>query len=170
MKIYLTPVIIVCLLPVVGIPLYLFFIRPFFSHCIPGMLKRMGIGIFLLLVSFVLSSSLNTAAYFVNSGMNASESLNISLLAPHVVDILILTAFLQSVVVSLSIMLILTALLEFICSQSPYSMKGLFIGSMLTQYGLFWFISDLFLELKFQHPFFPTGGFLYFILNTSMCE
>ena len=160
---------ILCLLPIVSIPLYLCLIRPFFSHCIPGMLKRMGIGMFIILISLVLSTSLNTVAYFVNGEKNPSESLNVSLLAPQVVDILLSASILQSVAENLSYLLILTALFEFICSQSPHSMKGSFIGLILAQYGLFWFLSTLFLELKFNRKFFPTGGFLYFVLNTVLC-
>ena len=161
--------IILLLFPIVSIPLYLSLIRPFFSQCIPGMLKRMGIGMFIILISLVLSTSLNTAAYFVNGENNASESLNVSLLAPQVVDILLSSTILQSVAASFSGALILTALLEFICSQSPHSMKGLLIGLMLAQYGLFGFLSALFSKLKFHQPFFPTGGFLYLVLNTVLC-
>ena len=167
--IWMTPMVILYLLPIVSIPLYLCLIRPFFSHCIPGMLKRMGIGILIILISLVLSTSLNTATYFVNGEKNASESLNISLSAPQVVDILLSANILQSVVASFSGVLILIALLEFICSQSPHSMKGLFIGLMLAQYGLFGFLSALFSKLKFHQPFFPTGGFLYLVLNTVLC-
>ncbi len=36
------PLIVIC------IPLYLFFLRPFVSRYIPGMLKRMGMGMFIL--------------------------------------------------------------------------------------------------------------------------
>ncbi len=44
------------LLIVLCIPLYLLLLRPFISHYIPGMLKRMGIGMFIVLV-LVLSAS-----------------------------------------------------------------------------------------------------------------
>ena len=169
MKIVLTPAVILYLLPIVSIPLYLCLIRPFFSHCIPGMLKRMGIGMFIILISLVLSTSLNTAIYFVNGEKNASESLNISLSAPQVVDILLSANILQSVAASFSGVLILIALLEFICSQSPHSMKGLFIGLMLAQFGLFWFLDGFFFKLKVNRKYFPTGGFLYFVLNTVLC-
>ena len=81
---WLAPTSIFNLLPIVSIPLYL-------SHHIPGMLKRMGIGMFIILISLVFSSSLNSATYFVNGEKNASESLNVSLLTPHVGDILLST-------------------------------------------------------------------------------
>ena len=167
--IWITPTVILYLLLIVSIPLYLCLIRPFFSYCIPGMLKRMGVGMFIILISLVLSTSLNTAIYFVNGEKNASESLNISLSAPQVVDILLSANILQSVVASFSHVLILIALLEFICSQSPHSMKGSFIGLMLAQYGLFSFLAGLFLKLKFNQKYFPTGGFLYYVLNTVLC-
>ena len=62
-------------LPVTCIPLYICFIRPYFSHCMPGILKRMGIGMLLLLVALIYSSSLDTAYYIYGSSMAVSTQI-----------------------------------------------------------------------------------------------
>ena len=51
------------LLKVFGIPFYLCLLRPFISRYIPGMLKRMGIGITLVVASLICTFLMDTAAH-----------------------------------------------------------------------------------------------------------
>ena len=156
-------IVISTLLPVICIPLYICLIRPI-SYYIPGMLKRMGIGMLLLLIALIYSTSLDTAYVIYGDSLGTSNS-NIS-------NTLSLRMYLsivipQNVLVSLANMILPIAVLEFICSQSPHSMKGLFIGLLIANYGLYWCISVFFLKLKHEKPFFH-GGFLYYIVNIIM--
>ena len=57
------------LLIVVCIPLYLCLLRPFISRYVPGMLKRMGLGMLLLVLSLILTFSMDTAAHEIKSGL-----------------------------------------------------------------------------------------------------
>ena len=51
------------LLIVICIPLYLCLLRPFISQYVPGMLKRMGLGMFLVLLSLITTFAMDTAAH-----------------------------------------------------------------------------------------------------------
>ena len=101
----LTPVLVV-----VCIPIYLSLIRPFFSRFIPNMLKRMGLGIVLLCISFVLLTALNK-----------STAVNKKPLPVYMYIV-------QHTLSSLYLMLLNLAAWEFICCQSPQKMKGLLFG------------------------------------------
>ena len=52
------------LLIVICIPLYLCLLRPYISRYVPGMLKRMGLGIVLALFSLISTFSMDTAAHW----------------------------------------------------------------------------------------------------------
>ena len=54
------------LLIVVCIPLYLCLIRPFMSRYVPGMLKRMGLGMLLVLLSLIATFVLDTVTHIRN--------------------------------------------------------------------------------------------------------
>lgn len=111
------------LLGVVCIPVYLSLLRPFFSRCIPNMLKRMGLGIALLCVSFILFLAFDIVTYEENPfhpcTVNSSYALN-------QIDMYMFPV--QHTLSSLYHMLLYIAAWEFICSQSPQSMKGLLFG------------------------------------------
>ena len=112
------------LLVVVCIPVYLSLVRPFFSRCIPNMMKRMGLGIALLCISFAL-----LLAFDITNSNNEEHSCSLSNSYAfnkkrHPVHLVSMLHILSS----LYHMLIYIAAWEFICSQSPQSMKGLFFG------------------------------------------
>ena len=116
----LTPVLVV-----VCIPIYLSLVRPFFSRFIPNMLKRMGLGMALLCVSFVLLTALDLTSYNNNEELfcqgNNSIALNKKPLPVYMYIV-------QHTLSSLYFMLINLAACEFICCQSPQKMKGVLFG------------------------------------------
>ena len=76
----------------------------------------------------------------------------------------------QLVLISLSNMLIYIALYEFICSQSPHSMKGLLIGLLYALKGLFKLTAAL-LVLPFALAMDNTHiscGVSYYIMNAGV--
>ena len=124
------------LVVVVILFVYLITIRPFRIFAIPNMLKRIGIGIIFLIVSLLCAFGLITASYHQNGTENCIfENTTISYKAYlwHNIGIL----FVQSCCLPLSNILIYTALYEFICAQSPHSMKGLLIGLSFAIKGFF---------------------------------
>ena len=107
-------------LVVVCIPIYLSLIRPFFSRFIPNMLKRMGLGIALRCVSFVILTALDLTSYNNNEDLfcnvNKSSALNRKPLPVYIYMVQHTLSFLYLMVCYLSAW-------EFICCQSPRTMK-----------------------------------------------
>ena len=73
------------------------------------------------------------------------------------------------VLTSLSHMLIYTAVFEFICSQSPHSMKGLLIGMLYAIKGVYQLLATI-LVVPFAvgyiyHPSHISCGFIYYLVN-----
>ena len=160
------------LLIVICIPLYLCLLRPFISQYVPGMLKRMGLGMFFVLLSLIASFSLDTVAHFKDEHKDTCMFGNSSYgfatvpfpLQNHVLFLI------QLILSALSYMLISTAVFEFICSQSPHSMKGMLIGLLYAIRGLYQLLSFL-LVLPFAtvKPFYTVHhiscGFWYYLTN-----
>ena len=153
------------LLSVVSIPLYLFFIRPFVSPYVPGMLKRLGIGIGVVVLSLVCTFVMDTVAHAQDKSEVAcmlSGKQNNSLEIVQDASVLVV----QRSLASLSNVLIHVALFEFLCSQSPHSMKGLLIGLSFALRGVCDMLSSLtIIPFSFMHVFFPSCGMIYYIMN-----
>ena len=162
------------ILIVILIPSYIYMVRPFFYHYIPGMLKRIGLGIILMVASliciFVMDTMAhvdgNTSCIFQLSYYSNNTSIeNI----PHNVFVLVVPQCLSSCYN----LLIYIAVYEFICSQSPHSMKGLLIGLSFAIRGVFELLSVivliLLIKLKFIRPEpFPSCGMEYYLLNIGV--
>ena len=138
------------LLIVICIPLYLCLLRPFISQYVPGMLKRMGLGMFLVLLSLITTFAMDTAAHLKSQNHvynNTYCMFAINNYYYYYVDYpssqnpaLLL---IQLTLSALSHILIYTAVFEFICSQSPHSMKGLLIGMLYAIRGLYQLVAAL---------------------------
>ena len=158
------------LLVVICIPLYLCLIRPFMSYYIPGILKRMGIGMFLVLLSLVTTFTMDTVLHSKNKEvacMLGSFSILFQILPSPGPFQDTTYLIVQHVLSALSNMLIYIGSFEFICSQSPHSMKGMLIGLLYTIKGFFQLIASL-LSLSFHSPWkysFPSCGFVYYLVN-----
>ena len=131
------------LLVVVTLPLYLFLLRPFITYHIPGLLKtilkRIGVGLLLIMLSLLCALAMDVVVHERNSNqlcmfspnhtthiVNESSSYRPSLYQNVYFFIS------QHVLSALYNMLIDIAVFEFIASQSPYSMKGLLIGVLIS--------------------------------------
>ena len=180
------------LLIAICLPLYLCFLRPFISRYVPGMLKRMGLGVALALLSLVTSFAMDIAAHMHPSGGNdfdlcmfqdpgVFDFLEDGYIYPFAVNLPQQSSSLlivPLVLTSLSHMLIYTAVFEFICSQSPHSMKGLLIGLLYAIKGLYQLLATI-LVVPFavgysshpDHPKVPNRfaqiscGFYYYLVN-----
>ena len=161
------------LLIVICIPLYLCFLRPFVSQYIPGMLKRMGLGMFFVLLSLIASFSIDLAVHLEDERNNTYTCMfqlihndlnsNVPLQNPALLLI-------QLTLSALSHMLIYTAVFEFICSQSPHSMKGMLIGLLYAIRGFYLLLATIFaLPFNIVDPFYTihyiSCGFYYYLTN-----
>ena len=153
---FLTPLIIVIL-----IPLYLFLLRPFIHDCIPGMLKRMGIG----MIIFFLSG---LCTLLMGAFRHKTDEVNILII--DFLDINVNFLIIQSFLNAIGFILLNVATFEFICAQSPHSMKGFLIGTFFAIKGVFQLIGVLAVLTPVtawcrSHDKFPICGFIYFFLN-----
>ena len=152
------------LLPVILIPLYELVIYPLIGRYIPRSPKKIGLGMVLLTVSLIfyfIADTVGHSKHPVASCMFDDISVRIDinknlLLLPNILNVL-------------AYLLIQIGGLEFICSHSPNSMKGLLIAVFLGIRGLFWIIG-LVLVVPFwvssEDHFKPVScGFGYYLLN-----
>ena len=170
-------------LPVFAPPLHI-------SRYVPGMLKRMGLGFVFSLLSLVTLFAMDIAAHMDPIGNNDFDVCMfqnpMDVLDFYFDDMYLLNFPKQSplllivplVLTSLSHMLIYTAVFEFICSQSPHSMKGLLIGLLYAIKGLYQLLAAI-LVVPFavgysSHPDYPSHpshfaqtscGFYYYQVN-----
>ena len=163
------------LVTTICIPLYLFMLRPFLFNYIPGMLKRMDIGATMIVLSLMCTVAIGAKAHtrYDVGCMFDPKSVVVTLndtvpnIGPFYYSSLLA---IQRVLLSLSNMLIYIALYEFICSQSPHSMKGLLIGLSFAIKGLFQVIAAL-LALPFALAMDNTHlscGVSYYIMNAGV--
>ena len=175
----------VLLLITVSIPIYQLLIQPIFYNYIPTMLKRVGIGVFLVLASLCAQLALDIVLHVLNSEPALclfkdvpqqttynSDSNQTSLMDQSHVSYLWL--YIPSTLNALAMMLVLIGTFEFICAQSPYAMKGLMFGVFYCSNGLF-LLLGLLIRWVFQAVYmnqhtarFPPCSFWYYILNIAI--
>ena len=135
------PAIIPYSVVVVGIPIHQLLIVPYFSRYIPSMLKRIWIGLVLVLVQLVVMTistyqdSTNDCCEF-GSGLSSTKENDVTMITQH---ILIVLQFFEGI----SIILVFTGSLEFILAQAPRTMQGILIGLWLMQYYFTWNLNKL---------------------------
>ena len=157
----------------VCIPLYVLVIRPLLPISSYGLFKRMGLGIILQLASLICTFAMDTSVHarhrHVQNCMveDSSHWLNINSTSLLYQDSSLLAV--QRSLSSLSFMLISIALYEFICSQSPQSMKGLHIGLSFAIQGIFYIMGAVVvLPFTYLRTTFPSCGMEYYAMNIGV--
>ena len=127
------------LLVLICIPLYLCWIRPHITYYIPGMLKRIQIALVVMVLSLICTFVMDVVVHVNNTEyancmfqalVDTKTVSDFPLSPPLFQNMYFFTT--QHVLSALADMLFDIAILEFICSQSPYSMKGLLLGSFFS--------------------------------------
>jgi peptide/histidine transporter 3/4 len=168
----LTPLIIVVVLP-----LYIYILRPCLYNYIPGALKRIGLG-----MVFIFLSALCTLVMDMSGHINTALSLPVSacfLTTDYVYSndyrtlrISSYVLIIQCILNAIGYMLFYISTLEFICAQSPRSMKGVLICIFFAINGAFKLLGDLVLYAPFlawhMSFAFPSCGFVYYLINTLL--
>ena len=166
------------LLSVVLLLFYVTILRPLIFDYVPSILKRIWFGMILLIIPSIcffvldtvghLDTSHSTECFLTNKYgiffMNGSE------LEP--LDINFMFLFVPNFFYSCGFMIFHVAIFEFICSQSPHSMKGLLIGVFYATRGIFQLLG----AMLFMFPFlgwrisssFPSCGFIYYLININV--
>ena len=162
----LTPLMITFL-----IPIYLCLLRPFVQNYIPGMLKRIGLGMVFILLS-VLCTTVMDAYGHIHANVTTCF-LHDDLFFYYdgmILDINSYWLVIQYSLNAVGYMLLYIAVYEFICSQSPHAMKGLIIGTFFAIKGVFQLLGVVIIYLPFGIGWnilrsFPSCGFVYYLIN-----
>ena len=168
----LSPCLVVLILP-----LYMFLIRPRILFHIPKTLHRVGIAMALQILSLLGSFGMDFAVHknkteFDNCMFAGYSKKDFNIVDLDVNDTLPSPLMFQSlyffipqhILTALANMLLEIAVLEFICSQSPYSMKGLVFGVCFSLRNLFQILAFVFIILfgvfwKDSYPLSCGSGF-----------
>ena len=124
---------------IIGIPIYMFIIRPCFCHKFRlfNMLRKMGIGLFLSFVTVFLTAITSFILYDhnVNCSLHSSGDTNTAKSSLDTVgesqELIIYTyplLLLSQIFTAIGYTLVFLTALEFILAQSPRSMQGFLIG------------------------------------------
>ena len=159
--------------------LYVLIPQHYVEKYTPGMLKRIGIGLCLITVSLICSLSLDIVGHTIIGNHNApcifvSLVLNYSIPSPAEIQTLDISPYfllIQNILTALAYILIYGGTFEFICAQSPHSVKGFLIGVFFAISGLFQLLGVCGILLPFNFwsvsinfPF-PSCGFGYYLVN-----
>ena len=167
------------LLIVLIIILYVLIPQRFVQKYTPGMLKRIGIGLCLTTVSLICSLSMDTTGHFIGNLnpapclFNAQPVFNYSIIPPaeivQTLDISPYFLLIQNILTAVAYILIYGGTFEFICAQSPHSVKGFLIGVFFAIRGLFQLLGVCGILLPFNFWSvsinFPSCGFGYYLVN-----
>ena len=162
---FMTPLTVVII-----IPSYLYLLRPFIHDYIPGMLKRIGLGMLLIFLLGMCTLVMGLPGHESTNdvdGLNSSEAISAYItLGPNYLLI-------QCSVSALGYMLLHIASYEFICAQSPHYMKGFLIGTFFAIKGVFQLVGVLVIYLPTTLVLcdlegnlkFPLCGLVYYSIN-----
>ena len=143
----------------VGVPTYQFLVYPLLYKHIPSMLKRIGIGILLMVVSFFSNMILELVTHLENEEIACMFAMKNTKL-----HINYLWTLIPNLSHGLGYVLVLYCSIEFIIAQTPQQIKGLMMCIALETFGLFlicgYAIDEVFLHFPFQT--FPSCGFYYY--------
>ena len=117
---------------VYSIPLYEILIHNVARKLIPSTMRRIGISIFLVIVLSLITLFIDTAGHLHNHSLpcmfRSNESSSVIETNYIWVDVLI------QVLSAIQLMSFIIAFFEFICAQTPYTLKGLLIGLACSVY------------------------------------
>ena len=175
--------IITSLAAIFFIVLYLGILRKCARDYIPGMLKRMGMGMFFRMLSALSTLAMDTVGHVRNANvtscflssssyhglLNGSVTQDSSVIVPMNINSALLV--IQNILNAISYVLVYNAAFGFICAQSPHAMKGLLIGIFFAVDGLFQLLEVLLLLIPFNwwklNSNFPSCAFVYYLVNAA---
>lgn len=163
-----TNVVPSALLVAIIIPLYLCLCQHSIWRCLPtlGILRKMEIGIIINLLILLLMLGVDIAAHQKYEELHCIFSLDLTT-SPVFTPLQMMFVLLTLLVLSaFSVFSIHVSYFEFICAQSPHSMKGMLIGLSYAIKGFFSFMGAvLALSFMFTKVSYPSCGFWYYSMN-----
>ena len=143
------------------IPAYHFILYPLFYKYIPSMLKIIGAGLFLCLVSSLASLSINTIEHLHS---NASQC-DFGSTATHTSSVPLYWVLIVDLVNGLGINMVSCTGLEFVMAQTPNRMRGILMGLTIAVLGISMLASVLLARLfQLFNSATPSCGFYYYLV------
>lgn len=158
---------------VVTIPLYLLFCRCSRWSSLPifWSLRRIEVGTIIMLLNMLFKLGVNVAANVRHgAGFDCMLILEENVFRVFTPVEMASALIVQQVLSGLAQMLLYISFFEFICAQSPHSMKGMLIGMAYSIKGFFGLIALIlhvpFLNWKYSYL---SCGFVYYSVNVVLC-
>ena len=197
----MNPEHVTLLVIVIGIPLYQLCVKRYFGKYTPNLLKRVRIGLFLCLIqeaiypviNLLMSSKDNISTCYFNALYKYTDD-NSSITAlcllantksivngtcervcPQVPvhDHLFLLLIIPQIFHGLAYLLVFMTVLEFICAQAPYTMKGLLIGIWYSTLSIKYLVVNVLDEYMIDETtwniYHGVKGFCIFLSILSFC-
>jgi len=159
------------------LPVYIVILRPLISYYIPGSRVRMGIGMFLYIITLLghlvkdvivhtqyseVPCMFNTSTVTYLDTPRDTESYSSWILSG-----IYYFEIVQHTVYTFSNVCIIVSMYEFIISQSPQPMQGLIVGLSFAIVGIFKALGAvvILLFVLYWHMFSPSCGMVYFSAN-----
>ena len=147
--------------PIILLPLYHLILYPLFHTRIPSILKRVGIGLILLLLSFISTSSMDLAQHINDPNITCYYVDNSTVLAKSDLNLLPFGMY------YLGYTICLLSLFEFVVAQTPCHMRGLTIALFYTFRMIYAFLDwGILMTMSAHFPahFFPGCKFYYYVI------
>ena len=116
---------------IILIPVYRFIVYPLIKNYIPSMLKIMGAGIFVCLLTLVVKLVVSSIGHFYS---NASHCIFDDKAATGTIPIPLYWVLIVESVNGVGVVMTLCSLFEFVMAQTPNRMRGIMTGLVLTMY------------------------------------
>ena len=163
------------LLIVFGVPLFECFVYPLlqkYSEAVT-ILTKFKYGMFFLLLTQLNYLALDIAGYVVTSNKNITVpcllcSSKTDLINGKTFNISFYWLGMPNLCSALAYYLIFTSTAEFLCSQSPYSMKGLVMGLTYSYVSLFIIVNSELRNLYKKFTWHNSCGTLYFLVSSVL--
>ena len=121
------------------IPVFEFFIYPIFRRYVPRINVRIGLGMAVMLFGYCLMLTTDVYAHWktevIRGSFNDKTCIFYNVHTP--VNLSPYFLFPVIIIVTIGELLLFIAAYEFVCAQSPYSMRGLLIGIFYLNHGVF---------------------------------
>ena len=175
--------ILTTIIAIVLLPIYIRLVHPYFRRYMPGILKRLGLGMILLWMSVVCNFVIDTVGHGVHHNVScmfqmdyhlnkSTDTISNGNLTNDNLQIDTTVLLIPNILNGVAYSLIKVAMFEFICAQSPHSMKGLLMGLFFALRGAFELLGAVFIlpfssfgPWKNLPPTLPSCGFYYYLLS-----
>ena len=142
--------------------------KPSFDCLLPTMLRRIGLGIFLILVTECIWLGIDVAGHFKSDNVNSTCLFNVPQYDFYFNtvhwDISRFWILLPKVVTGIAFAIAIPTSLEFVFAQAPHSMKGLVIGVWFMATGSLKMIGfNMHYPFKFLEQVKPNCLFYYYL-------